>query len=116
MTGSVAEQFVGIPYMGGKRHNRLRLFKFIQLAYETTGEVIPRNTNEQVKIKKIIKDINKLNEACVFWDGHVGIMVDEFRCLHSNAYHMKTVIEPLTKIINRANNHSKIIKILDFNT
>ena len=39
-------------------------------------------------------------------------MVDEFRCLHSNAYHMKTVIEPLTEIINRTNNHNKIIKIL----
>ena len=30
-TGSVSEQFVGIPYKWGKRHNRLRLFKFIQL-------------------------------------------------------------------------------------
>ena len=43
-------------------------------------------------------------------------MVDKFKCLHANAFHMKTVIEPLTKIINRMNSQNKIIKMLDFNT
>lgn len=116
---SIAEQFVGIPYKwGGRDTIGLDCSSLLQLAYETSGEIIPRNTTEQVKIKKkIIKDINKLNRGCVvFWEGHVGIMVDKFKCLHANAFHMKTVIEPLTKIINRMNSQNKIIKMIDFNT
>ena len=29
----------------------------------------------------------------VFWEGHVGIMIDKINCIHANAYHMKVTIE-----------------------
>ena len=46
---------------------------------------------------------------------HVGVMIYNLNCLHANAYHMRTVIEPLNDIIIRMGGKNKIIKILDFN-
>ena len=42
-------------------------------------------------------------------------MIDKFNCIHSNAFHMQTKIEPLSKIINRIEKDFKIIKMMDFN-
>ena len=70
-----------------------------------------------VKLKKPkVKDINDLYRGCVvFWEGHVGIMVDRVNCIHANAFHMKTVIEPLLDIINRIDKDHKIVKMMNFN-
>ena len=51
----------------------------------------------------------------VFWQGHVGIMVDKLNCIHANAYHMEVSIEPLANIINRIGKDYPIIKIMNFN-
>jgi Cell wall-associated hydrolases (invasion-associated proteins) len=115
---SIAEQFVGTPYRwGGRDSIGLDCSALVQLSYEFYGEVIPRNTKDQVEIKKeIIEDLQNLKRGyVVFWDGHVGIMVDNLKCLHSNAFHMKTIIEPLDDIIKRSGGISKITKILNFN-
>jgi len=37
----------------------------------------------------------------VFWKGHMGVMLDETRLLHANAFHMAVVIEPLADAIAR---------------
>jgi cell wall-associated NlpC family hydrolase len=37
----------------------------------------------------------------VFWQGHVGIMVDAFMLLHANAHHMAVVAEPLGSAVDR---------------
>ena len=60
--------------------------------------------------------IENLKRGCViFWKGHVGIMIDKKNCIHANAYHMKTVTEPLVDIINRMGKNHQIIKMMDFN-
>jgi hypothetical protein len=57
-----------------------------------------------------------LKRGCViFWEGHVGIMIDRLNCIHANAFHMKTVTEPLINIINRMDKDLNIIKMIDFN-
>ena len=89
----------------------------LSLAYETYGKKIPRNTIDQVKInKKTVLDITQIKRGCViFWDGHVCIMTDRENCIHANAFHMKTIIEPLKDVLNRTNDNNKIIKIMNFN-
>ena len=89
----------------------------LQLSYESFGEIIPRNTSDQVDINKsIVKDINQLDRGyVVFWDGHVGIMTDKSNCIHANAYHMKTTIEPLKQIMKRMKKENKIVKMFNFN-
>ena len=76
-------------------------------------KTIPRNTSEQILLKKkYVKDVDDLKRGCVvFWKGHVAIMIDKFNCIHANAFHMQTKIEPLNQIINRLSKDFNIIKM-----
>ena len=114
----VAQSLEGVPYKwGGRDTLGIDCSALLQLSYQTCGQVIPRNTSDQVNLEKPkINEINNLRRGCViFWEGHVGIMVDRFNCIHANAYHMKTVKEPLVEIINRMNKDHQIVKMMDFN-
>jgi cell wall-associated NlpC family hydrolase len=115
---AIAELCLGTPYRwGGRDTIGIDCSALLQLSYQTYGENIPRNTSRQVKLKKkIIKDIDDLRRGCaVFWKGHVGIMVDKFNCIHANAFHMQTKIEPLNQIIDRIGKDFDITKMMDFN-
>ena len=74
----------------------------------TYGQILPRNTIDQIKCnKKIVTSLERLERGCIiFWKGHVGIMIDKLNCLHANAFHMKTIIEPLNEIILRMGDES----------
>jgi len=115
---AIAELSLGTPYKwGGRDTIGIDCSALLQLSYQTYGEDIPRNTSQQVKLKKKdIKDIDDLKRGCVvFWKGHVGIMIDKFNCIHANAFHMQTKIEPLNQIINRIGKDFNITKMMDFN-
>jgi hypothetical protein len=115
---ALAELSLGTPYKwGGRDTIGLDCSALLQLSYQTYGENIPRNTSQQVKLKKkVIKDIEYLKRGCVvFWKGHVGIMIDNFNCIHANAFHMQTKIEPLNQIIRRMGEDFNVIKMMDFN-
>ena len=112
-----AEELVGTPYKwGGRDTIGIDCSALLPLAYQTYCEILPRNTSDQVNLEKPnVTIINKLKRGCViFWKGHVGIMVDRLNCIHANAYHMKTIIEPLFDIIKRTNKDNQIIKMMDF--
>jgi len=113
-----AEKLKGTPYKwGGRDTVGIDCSALLQLSYQTYGENIPRNTYDQVNLKKPnVCEINNLRRGCViFWEGHVGIMIDEINCIHANAYHMKTITEPLSNIVKRMGKYFKIIKMMDFN-
>lgn len=115
---AIAELSLGTPYKwGGRDTIGIDCSALLQLTYQTYGENIPRNTSQQVKLKKKnIKNIGNLKRGCVvFWKGHVGIMIDSLNCIHANAFHMQTNIEPLDKIIVRMGEDFNIIKMMDFN-
>jgi len=115
---AIAELSLDTPYKwGGRDTIGIDCSALLQLSYQTYGENIPRNTSQQIKLnKKYIKDIVNLKRGCVvFWKGHVGIMIDKFNCIHANAFHMQTKIEPLNQIINRIGKDSDITKMMDFN-
>lgn len=115
---TIAELLVGTPYRwGGRNTIGVDCSALLQLSYQAYGEDIPRNTSDQIKLKKNnIKSIDDLKRGCVvFWKGHVVIMIDKFNCVHANAFHMQTKIEPLSIIINRIGKEFEIIKMMDFN-
>ena len=115
---STAELLVGTPYKwGGRDTLGIDCSALLQLSYQTYGEDIPRNTSQQIKLKKNhIRNIEDLKRGCVvLWKGHVGIMIDKFNCIHANAFYMQTKIEPLSKIIYRMSKDFSIIKMMDFN-
>ena len=110
---SIAEQLLNVPYRwGGRDTHGIDCSSLIQLSYETYGEILPRNSKDQIKVqKKIILNHNNLERGyVVFWDGHVGVMSDKINCIHSNAFHMKTVKEPLENIILRMKEKYKLSK------
>ena len=114
----VAQRLEGTPYKwGGRDTVGLDCSALLQLAYQTYGEILPRNTSDQVNLRKPnITTINNLKRGCVvFWRGHVGIMIDRLNCIHANAYHMKTITEPLSDIVNRIDRDNQIVKMMDFN-
>ncbi len=111
-----AQLFEGTPYKwGGRDSIGIDCSALLQLSYQAYGKNIPRNTSQQIKLKKKnIENINNLKRGCViFWSGHVGIMIDNLNCIHANAFHMQTKTEPLSQIIDRSDHN--IIKMMDFN-
>jgi hypothetical protein len=115
---AIAQLLEGTPYRwGGRDTIGIDCSALLQLSYQTYGEIIPRNTSRQVHLNKPkIKNLNNLKRGCViFWEGHVGIMVDRLNCIHANAFHMKTITEPLVNIVKRIDKGNHIVQMMDFN-
>ncbi len=114
----IAQQLIDTPYRwGGRDTIGIDCSALLQLSYQTYGQDIPRNTSQQIQLNKnIIHDIKNLKRGnVIFWEGHVGIMIDSKNCIHSNAFHMKTKVEPLAEIVKRMETNFPIIKMMDFN-
>lgn len=91
------------PYKwGGRDTIGLDCSSLIQLGLQTHRYKFPRNSSDQRKSCCKNVDINDISRGhLIFWDGHVGVMVDKKNILHANAHFMKVVIEPLKEVIKR---------------
>jgi cell wall-associated NlpC family hydrolase len=100
---AVAERFLGAPYVwGGKTAAGLDCSGLVQTALQAVGKAAPRDTD---MMEKTLGDIVAFASAqrgdLVFWKGHMGVMLDEGRLLHANAFHMAVAIEPLSEAMTR---------------
>lgn len=100
---AVAERFLGVPYVwGGKTAAGLDCSGLIQTALQATGKAAPRDTD---MLEKALGNAVGLSQPrrgdLVFWKGHMGVMLDQARLLHANAFHMEVAIEPLAAAIAR---------------
>jgi len=100
---AIAERFLGVPYVwGGKTAAGLDCSGLIQTALQAVGKAAPRDTD---MIEKALGDAVPVSGVrrgdLVFWKGHMGVMLDEKRLLHANAFHMAVAIEPLAEAIAR---------------
>jgi cell wall-associated NlpC family hydrolase len=99
----VAERFLGVSYVwGGKTAAGLDCSSLIQIALQTVGKAVPRDTD---MMEKALGDTTPMSDLrrgdLIFWKGHMGVMLDEERLLHANAFHMAVVIEPLAAAVAR---------------
>lgn len=103
----VATRFAGTPYLWGGRESLgldcsgltiaafsacgVELLRDSDMQFETSGTPI-QNWDQPGALKR---------GDLVFWDGHVGMMLDADAFIHSNAFHMSVAIEPLAGAIER---------------
>ncbi len=109
-----ALMFLNSPYLwGGKTYYGIDCSGLVQIALESVGLLFPRNTSNQIRFKsKNVFDYEKIEKEClVFWDGHVGIMLDENNILHSNAHHLCVKIENLNNASKRIGEIKAIKKV-----
>lgn len=100
---AVAERFLGMPYVwGGKTGAGLDCSGLIQTALQAVGKAAPRDTDMMEKAlgEPVARNAVRRGDL-VFWKGHMGVMIDEIRLLHANAFHMMVAIEPLAEAVAR---------------
>ncbi|HEX5278772.1 MAG TPA: C40 family peptidase [Micropepsaceae bacterium] len=101
---SVAERFVGVPYVwGGKTWAGIDCSGLVQTALETGGVAAPRDSDmmESGLGIELSRDAPLKRGDLIFWKGHVGIMLDAARLIHANGFHMQVSIEPLALVDER---------------
>lgn len=108
---AVAQGFLGSPYRwGGRSRTGVDCSGLIQLAWKLTGR--PARRDSDMLFADAGEDVAEgapLQRGDVaWWPGHIGVMVDEARLLHANAFWMTTVIEPLPVVVERAGTPPRI--------
>lgn len=110
---TVAERYLGQPYIwGGRGHRGIDCSGLVQVALSQCGIAVPRDTDLQCEgIGSPIDSDTALRRGdLVFFPGHVGIMSDAKTLLHANAYWMAVVAEPLADVVARlADTHAQPI-------
>jgi cell wall-associated NlpC family hydrolase len=99
---AIAEQFVGAPYLwGGRDSLGLDCSGLVQQALYACGLACPRDSDQQAMLGVEAAASALRRGDLVFWQGHVGMMLDGERLIHANGHHMAVAIEPLALAISR---------------
>ena len=99
---SAAELFLGAPYVwGGRDSLGLDCSGLVQQALFAAGLACPRDADQQAALGTAVDPGALGRNDLVFWRGHVGMMLDAERLIHSNAHQMAVAVEPLADAVER---------------
>lgn len=93
-----AERFLGVPYLwGGRAPTGLDCSGLLQLALAATGRPCPRDSDmQEAELGRTLGAGAPPGRGdLIFWERHVGIMLDDRRMLHATPHHMAVAVEPM---------------------
>ena len=112
----ILKLFLGCKYeWGGKSSDGIDCSALLQMFYKFNNKFFPRDTIDQVKIKKgfINKKFFKKGDI-IFWKGHVAICLNSNDLIHAYGPRKKVLIMPIRKTIKLIEKTAnlKILKII----
>lgn len=100
---TIAQLFFGTPYLwGGNSSAGIDCSGLVQASLLACGIACPGDADLQMGLGHAIGADEPLKRSdLIFWDRHVGIMVDADTLIHANGHHMAVNYEPIDKAIAR---------------
>ena len=102
---------------GGKTFDGIDCSALVQMYYLYNNKYFPRDTKDQIKIKKGLKNSNNLKKGnIIYWKGHVAVCINSKKLIHAYGPKKKVLIMNIKntiKIIEKTANLKvkKITKI-----
>ena len=101
--------FINCKYKwGGKTFDGIDCSALVQIYYLYNNKYFPRDTKDQIKIKKGQKDSNNLKKGnIIYWKGHVAVCINSKKLIHAYGprkkvltMNIKNTIEIIEKTAN----------------
>lgn len=105
----IFKYFIETKYVwGGKSYKGIDCSALVQLFYHYNQFFYPRDTKDQIKFCK--KKINKkwLKGDIIFWNGHVGVCINQSNLIHAYGPKKKVIIMKINYSINLIKKTAKL--------
>ena len=100
---------------GGKTFDGIDCSALLQIFYKYNHMFFPRDTKDQVKIKKGVRNKRVFKKGDIlFWKGHVAVCLNTKELIHAYGPRKKVIIMPIIKTIKliEKTTNLKVIKII----